>query len=81
MIGYGGRVKMWEDVFDFQGFIMEIGWFCALKANARIKFLTMMIDFSLYYNCPRLLYRVHLLDSIHLVSLVRILLIRLHTYI
>lgn len=30
MIGYGGRVKMWEDVFDFQGFIMQIGWFFVL---------------------------------------------------
>lgn len=25
MIGYGGRVKMWQDVFNFQGFIMQIG--------------------------------------------------------
>lgn len=30
MIGYGGRVKMWEDVFNFQGFIMQIGWFFVL---------------------------------------------------
>lgn len=58
IIGYGGRIMLHDNPFDFNAFLMQISEFgLTSKESAWSRRLT---SCSLHYNCPRLLLRCHI---------------------
>ena len=58
MIGYGGRIKLWQNPFSFPGFIMQIGVFRPGRIAPRPK--TRLTKSSLHHHWPGLLLCCHL---------------------